>query len=181
MPAADKNMTGVCRIQNSTSLPTRPPCRRRPVSPACRKCRLLCVPARSFSASRFDAALARASRNLTEAAADERKYPEGLDLQVVLSAAEALKGGILKLTVPSCSPCNQCGGAGREGLFPCALCDGEGLRQETETLRVRVPENVADWQAHQGSFTRARTSQLLSLCPHSRGRLKEMNPRFTTI
>jgi molecular chaperone DnaJ len=97
-----------------------------------------------FIASVFDAALARVSRNLTEGAADERKSPEGLDLQVVLSAAEALKGGILKLTVPSCSPCKQCGGAGREGLFPCASCDGEGLRQETETLRVRVPENVAD-------------------------------------
>jgi molecular chaperone DnaJ len=100
-----------------------------------------------FIASVFDAALARVSRNLTEGAADERKSPEGLDLQVVLSAAEALKGGILKLTVPSCSPCKQCGGAGREGLFPCASCDGEGLRQETETLRVRVPENVAD-QTH---------------------------------
>jgi molecular chaperone DnaJ len=97
-----------------------------------------------FLASRFEAALARASRNLTEATADERRYPDGLDLQVVLSAAEALKGGILQLTVPSCSPCRQCGGAGREGLFPCALCDGEGLRQETETLRVRVPENVGD-------------------------------------
>jgi len=97
-----------------------------------------------FIASVFDAALARVSQSLTEGTADERKSPEGLDLQVVLSAAEALKGGILKLTVPSCSPCNQCGGAGREGLFPCASCDGEGLRAETETLRVRVPANVAD-------------------------------------
>jgi hypothetical protein len=97
-----------------------------------------------FLASRFEAALARASRTLTEVTADEASYPDGLDLQVVLSATEALQGGTLQLTVPSCSPCRQCGGAGREGLFPCHLCDGEGLRRETETLRVRVPENVGD-------------------------------------
>jgi molecular chaperone DnaJ len=100
-----------------------------------------------FIASVFDAALARVSRNLTEGTADERKSPVGLDVQVVLSAAEALKGGIVQMTVPSCSPCHQCGGAGREGLFPCDLCDGEGLCEETETLRVRVPANVAD-QTH---------------------------------
>jgi molecular chaperone DnaJ len=95
-------------------------------------------------ASLFDAALARVSRNLTQARADGGKSAEGLDVQVVLSAAEALKGGIVQLTVPSCSPCHQCSGTGGEGLFPCDLCDGEGLRQETENLRVRVPENVGD-------------------------------------
>jgi hypothetical protein len=100
-----------------------------------------------FIASIFDAALARVSRNLTEGTADERKSPVGLDVQVVLSAAEALKGGIVQMTVPSCSPCHQCGGAGREGLFPCDLCDGEGSCEETETLRVRVPANFAD-QTH---------------------------------
>ena len=95
-------------------------------------------------ASLFDAALARVSRNLTQARVDEGKSAEGLDVQVVLSAAEALKGGIVQLTVPSCSPCHQCSGTGGEGLFPCDRCDGEGLRRETENLRVRVPENVGD-------------------------------------
>ena len=97
-----------------------------------------------FIASLFDAALARVSRKLTQASADDRKAPQGLDVQVVLSPADALKGGIVELTVPSCSPCHHCGGTGRDRLFPCASCDGEGLREEPETLRVRVPENVGD-------------------------------------
>jgi molecular chaperone DnaJ len=97
-----------------------------------------------FIASLFDAALAQVSRNLIQARANGGKSAEGIDVQVVLSAAEALKGGIVQLAVPSCSPCQRCGGTGREGLFPCDLCDGEGLRQETENLRVRVPENVGD-------------------------------------
>jgi DnaJ-class molecular chaperone len=92
----------------------------------------------------FEAALARVSRNLTEAISDERTAPEGLDVQVILSAAEASRGGMLALTVPSCSPCERCGGAGREGLFPCAICDGEGLHKETEMVRVYVSPNVGD-------------------------------------
>src|ERR687895_62409 len=87
-----------------------------------------------FIASLFDAALARVSRNLTQARADGGKSAEGIDVQVILSAAEALNGGIVQLAVPSCSPCQRCGGTGREGLFPCGLCDGEGLRQEAENL-----------------------------------------------
>ena len=93
----------------------------------------------------FEAALARVSRNLT--AADpprEPIAPERLTAQVILSPAEALQGGALDLAVPSCSPCGRCGGAGVQGILPCDLCDGEGLREEEERLRVPIPPNVGD-------------------------------------
>ena len=92
----------------------------------------------------FEAALAQASRNLTLARFDQQNFSQALNADVVLSPPEALKGGMLDIAVPSCTPCVRCGGAGRQGLFPCDLCDGEGLREEDENLRVPVPPNVSD-------------------------------------
>ena len=92
----------------------------------------------------FEAALARVSGDLTSAGAVSKKLPEGLDARVILYPDEATQGGVLFLTVPSCSPCERCGGSGREGLFPCSLCDGEGLIEEQETQRVQVPPMVGD-------------------------------------
>jgi DnaJ-class molecular chaperone len=97
----------------------------------------------------FEAALARVSGTLTATAAQfvEKDYCEGLNTVVSLSAGEARGGGIIQLAVPSCCPCDRCGGSGREGLFSCAVCDGEGLLEEEEWLRVHVPPEVADGTA----------------------------------
>jgi molecular chaperone DnaJ len=97
-----------------------------------------------FKDAVFEAALAGVSQNLTAAQHHERGSPEPLTVRAILSATEAVQGGMLELAVPSCSPCRRCGGAGRQGLFPCELCDGEGLREEEEVLRVPVPANVGD-------------------------------------
>jgi DnaJ-class molecular chaperone len=92
----------------------------------------------------FEAALALVSGSLTAAQPAAKEYCQGLNAEVTLSADEAARGGVLFLSVPSCSPCERCGGSGREGLFPCELCDGEGLIEETERVRVHVPPMVAD-------------------------------------
>jgi len=92
----------------------------------------------------FEAALALVSGRLTAAQSAPKEYCQGLNAEVALSADEAARGGVLFLTVPSCSPCERCGGSGQEGLFPCELCDGEGLIEETERVRVHVPPMVAD-------------------------------------
>jgi molecular chaperone DnaJ len=92
----------------------------------------------------FEAALALVSGSLTAAQPAPKEYCRGLNAEVILSADEAARGGVLFLTVPSCSPCERCGGSGREGLFPCQLCDGEGLIEESERVRVHVPPRVAD-------------------------------------
>jgi DnaJ-class molecular chaperone len=94
----------------------------------------------------FEAALARVSGTLTSADIPftETEYGEGLNTMVILSADEARQGGAIDLAVPSCSPCHQCGGSGRQGLFPCAGCDGEGLIEEEESMRVLIPPDVPD-------------------------------------
>lgn len=94
----------------------------------------------------FEAALARISGSLRTAEIHfaDREYCQGLNTMVILSADEARQGGAIDLAVPSCSPCHECGGSGQQGLFPCAACDGEGLIEEQEGLRVLVPPDVPD-------------------------------------
>lgn len=101
---------------------------------------------RSFSVkdALFEAALAQASRNLTAASSGAPASAQRLSVQIVLSQLEALRGGTLGLLVPSCAPCERCGGSGAQGVFPCDLCDGEGLREEEESVRVTIPPNVGD-------------------------------------
>jgi molecular chaperone DnaJ len=92
----------------------------------------------------FEAALARVSGSLTAAEVMSKQYCEGLDTAVILSVSEAKQGGLIMLAVPSCSPCERCGGSGREGMFPCHLCDGEGLVEEKEWVRAHVVPMVGD-------------------------------------
>jgi len=91
----------------------------------------------------FEAALALVSGRLT-AREPAQQDCRGLNATVILSPEEACRGGLVLLAVPSCSPCDRCGASGREGLFPCRVCDGEGLIEETETVRVLIPAKVAD-------------------------------------
>src|SRR5262245_32298421 len=92
----------------------------------------------------FEAALARVSGRLTAAKVGSKEYADGLAAGVVLSPDEAARGGVIFLAVPSCSPCGRCGGSGRQELFPCELCDGEGVLEEKEIVRVHIPPGVSD-------------------------------------
>jgi molecular chaperone DnaJ len=92
----------------------------------------------------FEAALAQVSGRLTAAEVSSQEYPDGLAAGVILSAEEAAQGGVIFLAVPSCSPCERCGGSGRQELFVCEWCDGEGLLEEEEIIRIHVPPGVSD-------------------------------------
>jgi DnaJ-class molecular chaperone len=91
----------------------------------------------------FEAALALVSGRLT-AHQPSQDFCQPLNARVILSPEEATRGGIVVLAVPSCAPCERCRGSGREGRFPCESCDGEGLIEEQEIVRVLVPAMVPD-------------------------------------
>jgi len=92
----------------------------------------------------FEAALAWVSGTLTTGEVRSKEHCEALNVTVILSPSEAVQGGIISLAVPSCSPCVRCSGGGCDGPFPCAECDGEGLIEEEETVRVHVRPSVGD-------------------------------------
>jgi DnaJ-class molecular chaperone len=92
----------------------------------------------------FQAALARISERLTSIHPPIDDSPTPLITQVILSTDEAARGGVLSLDLPTCSPCESCGGSGREGLFSCSRCDGEGLVEEQENITIQFPPMVGD-------------------------------------
>jgi molecular chaperone DnaJ len=92
----------------------------------------------------FAAALAHVARQWTRERVRMEQRWEGIDVHVLLSPEEAARGGTLFLPVPSCLPCQTCGGSGQEGLFPCADCQGDGFLDESETVRITLPPQVGD-------------------------------------
>jgi DnaJ-class molecular chaperone len=69
---------------------------------------------------------------------------EHLNLEVILSQDEADRGGILPISVPTFVRCPVCGGTGRDWLYPCVSCRAQGIIQEEETIRIRIPGMVRD-------------------------------------
>jgi molecular chaperone DnaJ len=69
---------------------------------------------------------------------------ESLNIEVILSPEEAAKGVVVPVAVPVFYNCRQCGGSGRDWLFPCVDCNAQGIIEEEETVRVCIPPMVAD-------------------------------------
>jgi len=69
--------------------------------------------------------------------------PEELTFEVLLSADEAKRGGVISVGVPAFHPCSVCRGSGRDWMLPCFECRGLG-RIDTER-RVSVPFPPQVW------------------------------------
>lgn len=61
--------------------------------------------------------------------------------EIVLSLAEAARGGIIALDVPVASACRDCGGTGGRAL-ECARCAGFGTEVRKMPASLHVPPNV---------------------------------------
>lgn len=70
---------------------------------------------------------------------------QSFNVQIVLSPTEALRGGIALITIPVFYPCPSCGGSGQDGFFSCSSCQSQGLMEEEESVRVRIPPGVGDY------------------------------------
>ena len=101
---------------------------------------------RDFQTSRpsFDALLDRIRRNFTGVDAPKGERVAALDAEVVLTPDEAASGVIAPISVPVFQPCSLCGGSGRDWLFPCIACAGEGTIERETIVPVEIPPIAPD-------------------------------------
>ncbi len=67
-----------------------------------------------------------------------------VNLELVLSAAQAARGGHLPIDLPLARRCARCDGTGRTGSFHCDSCDGHGMTRERARIELLVPPGTGD-------------------------------------
>ena len=87
----------------------------------------------------FEALVDRLFRNFTGVGVPKAERPEGLTVEVILTAEEALQGVTVPIGVPGLEPCPQCGGTVHVSLFPCVSCGAEGAIASDRVVRVTIP------------------------------------------
>jgi DnaJ-class molecular chaperone len=87
----------------------------------------------------FEAMFARFLRNFTGSGVPKSEQLEGLNFEVVLTPEEAFSGVTVSVGLPVFSRCPQCGGSGRDWLFPCVYCQEQGMVESEELVRIHIP------------------------------------------
>jgi DnaJ-class molecular chaperone len=87
----------------------------------------------------FEAMYDRFLRNFTGIGVPKSEQLESLNFEVLLTPEEASRGCVVPVAVPVFSRCPQCGGSGHDGVFPCAYCQQQGMIENEEQLRIRIP------------------------------------------
>lgn len=87
----------------------------------------------------FEAMCDRFLRNFTGIAVPKSEHLEGLNFEVLLTAQESLLGCVVPVSVPVFERCPQCGGSGRDWVFPCTYCQQQGMIEKEEFVRIRIP------------------------------------------
>jgi molecular chaperone DnaJ len=87
----------------------------------------------------FEAMYDRFLRNFTGVGVPKSEHLESLNIEVLLTAEEASRGCVVPVGVPVFIPCPQCGGSGRDWVSPCAYCQRQGMIENEEQLRIRIP------------------------------------------
>ncbi len=90
----------------------------------------------------FDAFFERWARNFTGIGVPKGERVEGLNIEVVLTPAEAGRGIMLPIEVPTFHKCPFCDGMGHDWVFPCSYCSEQGVVEKRESIRVNVPPMV---------------------------------------
>lgn len=93
----------------------------------------------------IESLLSHVRSSLAQANTSHEQSLRSFNIQVVLSSDEATRGGIAAIPIPVFYPCAACGGSGREGMFSCSKCDAQGVVEDEEVVRVRIPAMVEDY------------------------------------
>jgi molecular chaperone DnaJ/curved DNA-binding protein len=92
----------------------------------------------------FEPLYERLRRNFTGERIPKGERLEGLNVEVILSPEQAVWGLTIPMEVPVFFACPQCGGSGRDWLFPCVNCNAQGIIEAEKTIEVRIPLIVPD-------------------------------------
>jgi DnaJ-class molecular chaperone len=87
----------------------------------------------------FEALYERFLRNFTGLGVPKSERLEGLNVEVLLTRAEAAAGCTLPVGVPTFHRCPRCGGSGIEWSYPCAACRRSGLIETERLVHVQIP------------------------------------------
>ena len=98
---------------------------------------------RSFRPS-FESLFDRFVRNFTGEGIPKGERVESLNVEAILSPNEAARGGAISMGIPVFYDCPQCGGSGRDWLFPCIKCNAQGIMEVEKTVKVPIPPMVPD-------------------------------------
>jgi molecular chaperone DnaJ len=90
----------------------------------------------------FDAMFDRFLRNFTGLRVPKSERLEALNFEIMLTPEEASRGCVVPIGVPVFDRCPECGGSGRNGLFPCVCCQEQGMIEKERLVRIRVPPLV---------------------------------------
>jgi DnaJ-class molecular chaperone len=93
----------------------------------------------------YEEMLERVRRNFARPGVPHEEPVKSFNVQVLLSPAEAARGGMAFIAIPVFYPCPACGGSGRDWLFPCSACQEQGVIEEEETIRAPIPAMVRDY------------------------------------
>jgi len=91
----------------------------------------------------FDEAYERFRRNFTGVGIPKSERLEGLNFEVLLAPEEKARGCLVPVAVPVFETCPICGGTGRDWVFPCISCRGEGMIETEEMVHIRVPPETS--------------------------------------
>ena len=70
---------------------------------------------------------------------------ESLNVEILLSPEEALRGGQVRVLIPSQFKCPTCEGRGGVGLFECWHCNGRGVVAGEYPLLVSFPGGISEY------------------------------------
>ncbi len=80
--------------------------------------------------------------NITELTRPKAEKIESLDVEIILSPEEAIRGGEARIMVPGRVPCSICRGLKTVGPFSCFRCGGEGTLTGDYPVWVRFPAGM---------------------------------------
>ncbi|HKU41285.1 MAG TPA: DnaJ domain-containing protein [Polyangiales bacterium] len=86
----------------------------------------------------FEAMHERFARNYTQIGVPKAERPAGLNLDVLLTPAQAAHGCVVPVGIPTFAHCPLCRGSGHDGLSTCVRCEGEGVIEREHEVRVAI-------------------------------------------